>query len=179
MRIEIEAKLKVDSFDSVKKSLKKLSALFEAEQRQTDFYFDDLNSAFSKSDSCLRLRQQKDKRVEKFFLTYKGPKQKSNFKKRAEIEIEVNDFEAAEKFLSALGYKKAIVVEKKRQLWRLGACIVSLDTVLDLGSFVEIEGPDDKRITEVQKQLGLEELGHIKSSYADLLAEKLRSQTER
>ena len=179
MNIEIEAKLKVDSLESVKESLERLGASFVAEQLQKDFYFDDSNSAFTKSDSCLRLRWQKNECGESFFLTYKGPKQKSDFKKRVEIEIEVDDFKAAEKFLSALGYKKAIVVEKKRQLWRLGGCLVSLDNVSDLGRFVEIEGPDDKKITKVQKRLGLENCRHIKNSYADLLAEKLHLQTER
>ena len=175
MNIEIEAKLKVDSLETVKEKLEKLGACFVEEQNQKDYYFDDLNSTFAKIDSCLRIRQQRDNDGEKIFLTYKGPKQKDNFKKRAEIEIEVNDFEAAQKLFLALGYKESIVVEKRRQLWRLGDCLVALDDVLELGSFVEIEGADDKKIAEVQKRLGLENLQHINSSYADLLAEKLHS----
>jgi adenylate cyclase, class 2 len=174
MYIEIEAKLKVDSLESVKERLEKLGASFEAEQQQRDFYFDDLNSAFAKSDSCLRIRQQRDNGGERIFLAYKGPKHKSNFKKRAEIEIEVSNLEKTQKLLSALGYKESIVVEKKRNLWRLGDCLVALDDVSDLGSFVEIEGSNDKKIAEVQKRLGLENLQHISKSYAELLAEKLR-----
>ena len=174
MNIEIEAKLKVDSLESVAEKLRQLGAEFVSEQLQKDYYFDDLNSAFAKSDSCLRVRQQRDNGGEKIFLAYKGPKHKSNFKKRAEIEIEVSDFEKTQKLLSALGYKESIVVEKKRNLWRFGDCLVALDDVSDLGSFVEIEGSNDKKIAEVQKRLGLENLQHISKSYAELLAEKLR-----
>lgn len=174
MNIEIEAKLKVDSLESVAEKLRQSGAEFVSEQLQKDYYFDDLNSAFAKSDSCLRIRQQRDSVGERIFLAYKGPKHKSNFKKRAEIEIEVSDFEKTQKLLSALGYKESIVVEKKRNLWRLGDCLVALDDASDLGSFVEIEGSDDEKIAEVQKRLGLENLQHISKSYAELLAEKLR-----
>ena len=175
MYIEIEAKLKVDSLNETAEKLAELGASFMTEQNQKDYYFDDLQSTFAGTDSCLRIRQQKDNGGEKIFLTYKGPKQKDNFKKRAEIEIEVNDFETAQKLLLALRYKESIVVEKRRQLWRFGDCLVVLDDVSDLGGFVEIEGPDDKKIAEVQKRLGLENLQHISRSYADLLAENLHS----
>ena len=174
MYIEIEAKLKVDSLESVAEKLRRSGAEFISEQLQKDYYYDDLNSKFVKSDSCLRIRQQRDNGGERIFLAYKGPKHKSNFKKRAEIEIEVSDIEKTHKLLSALGYKESIVVEKKRNLWRLRDCFVALDDVSDLGSFVEIEGSDDKKIAEVQKRLGLENLQHISKSYAELLAEKLR-----
>ncbi len=174
MYIEIEAKLKVDSLESVAEKLRRSAADFISEQLQKDYYFDDSNSAFAKSDSCLRIRQQRDSSGEKVFLAYKGPKHKSNFKKRAEIEIEVSNLEKTQKLLSALGYKESIVVEKKRNLWRFGDCLVAIDDVSDLGSFVEIEGSDDKKIAEVQKRLGLENLQHISRSYAELLAEKLR-----
>jgi adenylate cyclase class 2 len=179
MHIEIEAKLKVESHRNVAEKLRRCGAEFVADLRETDFYFDDSKSTFVKRDSCLRLRRQSGKSGEKFFLTFKGPKQKSNFKKRAELEIEVGDFNVTQKLLLVLGYKKAIVVEKKRQLWRLGGCLVLLDSVKNLGSFVEIEGPNNRKIAKVQKRLELENLKHIKNSYADLLAKKRLLKIER
>jgi hypothetical protein len=39
---------------------------------------------------------------------------------------------------------------------------------------VEIEGPDEKSINDVQKSLGLEKLQNISESYASLIADKIR-----
>jgi adenylate cyclase class 2 len=171
MFIEIEAKLKVDSLREVEKKLQQLGARFKAEQSQSDIHFDDSNTTLANSDRCLRLRRQVVGDKTRYFLTYKGAKEKSNFKKRQEIEIEVSDTDAMQKLLSALGYKQRLCVEKKRCLWRLGECEVALDRLEGLGSFVEIEGPGDNQIAEVQESLGLAELPHITKSYAAMIME--------
>jgi len=174
MCTEIEAKLKVESHNEIVKKLTRLGAEFLAEQLQTDYYFDDANRTFTKSDRCLRLRRQVTGGTEKIFLTYKGPREKAEFKKRQEIEIEVGDSDSAEKLLSALAYEKVLAFEKKRRIWRLGECEVALDNLPLLGSFVEIEGPDDKKIVDVQRSLGLADLPHITESYALLVEKKLQ-----
>ncbi|MHC4326327.1 MAG: CYTH domain-containing protein, partial [Planctomycetota bacterium] len=72
----------------------------------------------------------------------------------------------------ALGYEKVLVVEKKRRLWRLGRCAVALDRLELLGDFVEIEGPNNEDIADVQHKLGLTDLPHIEKSYAQLTKEE-------
>jgi adenylate cyclase class 2 len=173
MCTEIETKLKVDSLEQIAEKLTAIDADFFQEQMQTDCYFDDANTTLTKTDRCLRLRRQRTGEEERLFLTYKGAKEKDEFKKRQEIEIEVTDADSVEKLLSAIGYSKALVVEKKRRIWRLGHCSVALDELPSLGSFVEIEGPDGQRITDVQKKLGLAHLSHIPKSYASLMAEQM------
>ena len=74
-----------------------------------------------------------------------------------------------------INYEKKMSIEKKRRLWRLGDCEVALDELLLLGCFVEIEGPDERTIADVQKTLGLSLLPHIQKSYAALMRKK-RSQ---
>jgi len=172
MRTEIEAKLKVDSLQEVTTKLVELGAKFLEEQLQEDSYFDDANRNLTETDRCLRLRRQSADDKEKVFLTYKGAKERDEFKKRQEIEIEVGDGNSAEKLLLLLGYNKALVFEKKRRIWRFGECEVALDELPLLGSFVEIEGRDDKRIADVQKDLGLADLPHTRESYASLVAKK-------
>ena len=174
MDTEIEAKLKVDSLEEIARRLKSLAAEFLEEQSQKDCYFDDADRTLTKADRCLRLRRQMVGRSEKFFLTYKGAKEKSNFKKRREIETEVRDADSATSLLSALGYEKALAFEKKRRIWRLNECEVALDELPLLGGFVEIEGPDAEKIADAQRNLGLADLPHIPESYAFLVAEKLR-----
>jgi len=172
MPTEIEAKLKVDSLQEIERKLAELGAEFLEEQLQTDYHFDDADSQLTKTDRCLRLRRQMVANNESFFLTYKGAGEKSNFKKRQEIEIEIRDADSARKLLSALGYEQVLVVEKKRQLWRLGDCEIALDQLPLLGDFVEIEGPDDEKIADAQRSLGLADLPHITESYASLVAKK-------
>ena len=173
MCTEIEAKLKVDSLQEIKSKLAELGAEFLQELSQIDYYFDEVDRPLTKSDKCLRLRRQQTGDSEIFFLTYKGAGEKGNFKKRQEIEIEIKDADATEKILSALGYKKVLVFEKKRCIWQLNDCVIALDELPLLGNFVEIEGPNDRRIAEVQKDLGLSDLLHIPESYATLMEKKL------
>ncbi len=178
MFTEIEAKLKVDSLEDIEGRLEQLSAEFVAEQFQSDIHFDDAGATLKNADRCLRLRRQVVGGSTRFFLTYKGAKEKSNFKKRQEIEIEIKDDDSMTKLLSALGYERTLSVEKKRRLWRFCECEVALDQLPLLDNFVEIEGPDDKKISHVQKSLGLEDFKHIAKSYASMVEEKLRQLKE-
>ena len=173
MASEIEAKLKVNSHDEVIERLEALGGRFAGEQSQSDYYYDNAGRSMTRSDKCLRLRIQVTAGQEKAFLTYKGAREQNRFKKRREIEIEISDCDSARELLLILGYEKVITVEKTRRLWALGGCQVALDDLPMLGCFVEIEGPDEKQIAEVQESLGLTQLPHIKESYASLTDEKI------
>jgi adenylate cyclase class 2 len=174
MYIEIEAKLKVDSFKGIEKRLKALGAEFLRKRLHTDAYFDDGKSSLRKSDSALRIRRQLIGRTEQVVITFKGPRQEGRFKQRQEIQFEVSDARLAEMFLAAIGYKKTLVFQKKREAWHYGGCEVALDELPFLGRFVEIEGPGARKIAAVQKKLGLEDLPHIHQSYAVLMQKQLR-----
>jgi len=174
MHIEIEAKIKVDSLKEIAEKLDSLGAEFRQEQLQRDTYFDDASAALKKGDRCLRLRRFLAGKSERFFLTYKGAKEKNQFKKRQEIEIEIKDGNSVEELLLLLGYNKAIVFEKKRRIWQFGGCEVALDELPLLGTFVEIEGPDEQKIADVRRKLGLSDLPLVSESYASLMEEKLR-----
>jgi adenylate cyclase class 2 len=175
MDVEIEAKLKVDSLDAVEAKLRGLGAEFVAEQRQTDQQFDDADGTMATTDQCVRLRRLEVGDSTRHILTYKGPQQESEVKKRREIEVEVEDDRAMGKILGALGYEPKLVVEKTRSVWRLGGCEVGLDRLDLLGDFVEIEGPDNQQIAAVQESLGLLHLPHITRSYACMIYEKLQA----
>jgi adenylate cyclase class 2 len=174
MYIEIEAKLKVDSLAKVSRKLKESKAEFLGKFLQTDTYYDDDKETMRKSDSALRIRRQTVASKKQVIVTLKGPKKKGRFKQRQEIQFEVSDGDLAEMFLAYIGYEKSLAVLKLRKLWRLGGCEVALDKLPLLGSFVEIEGPSEKKISVVQKKLGLAGLPHIPKSYAVLMERKLR-----
>jgi len=173
MATETEAKLKVDSHEEIITRLGEAGARFLGEQLHTDIYFDDAQRSLTKADKCLRVRISVVGGKERFYLTYKGPKQIDDYKKREEIETEVKDADALQELLAVLGYEKALSFEKKRLLWRLGQCGVSLDQVPALGMFVEVEGPNGAAIADAQDKLGLGGQAHIQHSYATLIADKL------
>jgi len=75
--------------------------------------------------------------------------------------------------LTALGYEKALVFGKRRQVWRLADCEVCLDELPLLGSFVEIEAPGEQQITDILEKMELAHLGHANESYAQLMRAKL------
>ena len=160
MYIEIEAKLKVDSFKGIEKRLKALDAEFLRERLHTDAYFDDAKLSLRKADSALRLRHQLIGQRDQVVITFKGPRREGRFKQRQEIQFEVSDARLAEMFFGAIGYKKTIVYQKKRRAWHYGDCEIALDELPLLGKFVEIEGPGERKIAAVQKKLGLEDLPH-------------------
>lgn len=174
MHIEIEAKLKVDSLAKVVRRLKTLGAKLECDSVHTDSYFDDAKKSLKKTDSALRIRRRRIGRRVQTVITFKGPKQKGRFKRRIEIQFGVGDAKLAEMLLTAIGYKKVLVFQKRRRVWRLDGCEVALDKLPLLGSFIEIEGPNEKAIARVQEKLELSHLHHIVQSYASLMKRKLR-----
>ena len=173
MHEEIEAKLKVDSLAEVERRLHDCSATFLCETTQMDAYFDTAERGLTRSDECLRLRSEKIGRRERLVLAYKGPKQQDDYKKRAEIEVDVRDAGATELLLGALGYRKALAFNKRRRLWRLRDCEVALDELPLVGTFVEIEGPDSSAIARVQEILDLSHIPHTIESYASLIDQAL------
>jgi adenylate cyclase class 2 len=176
MDIEIEAKLKVESLAEVEARISKLGGKLQQKVLQRDYYFDHSAEALLKSDRCLRLRRQSTGDNEEVILTYKGPKEKTRLKKRQEINLVVKDTNSAEKMVEALGYERRLSLEKKREIWQLDGCLICLDELPLLGKFVEIEGPDENKITQLQEKIGLGNLSHIPKSYASLMRKQLKDQ---
>lgn len=173
MHAEIEAKLKVDSLEAVERRLAECGGSFRRETIQTDRYYDTADRAMTRTDRALRLRADTGGGRQRCVLAYKGPKEPDDYKKRAEVEFEVSDADAAESLLTALGYHKALAFNKRRRLWELQGCEVALDELPLLGTFVEIEGPDSGTIARVQTMLGLRDVPHVMASYAYLIDERL------
>jgi adenylate cyclase class 2 len=173
VKLEIEAKVKVENLESVAQKLAQAGACFKHELLQKDSYFIDADRTVVKPGCGLRLRKQKTNENEKVLLTYKGPKKKTKFKTRQEIEFEISEPDKAELLLAALGCYKKLMFEKKRSLWQLEQCLICLDELPLLGCFVEVEGPDEAAVEDVLKRIGLSDHEHINSGYANLMRTRL------
>ena len=78
-----------------------------------------------------------------------------------------------EEILQAIGMRDALVVQKRRASYKLGACLVELDDVTHLGRFIEIEGPSENAVLAAGEKLNLTG-PPITLGYAEMLARKRR-----
>ena len=98
---------------------------------------------------ALRLRRVNDYAI----LTFKRRfPTKSPIKHQEENETGVVDADAMNAILHSLGYKPALVYEKRRVRWNVGKAKVVIDE-LPFGLFMEIEAAE-KEIARVEKKIG-------------------------
>ncbi len=112
--------------------------------------FDTPAGELERSGCVLRLRRDQEVR-----LTYKDAgRLEEGALSRRELEFTVGEFDAAQQFLEALGYKVIFIYEKYRTTYELGDARIMLDE-LPFGDFVEIEG-EFETLKPVAAQLGLD-----------------------
>lgn len=161
---ELEVKYYISDLTALERRLLSLGAsLVQPRVRETNLRFDTPQGSLAQGFQVLRLRQDTEAR-----LTYKGPAEdQGGARLRTEIEFTVGDFEAARRFLEALGYAVSMTYEKYRATYDLDGVHVTLDE-LPYGSFAELEGPDPERIQSVNGRLGLDWERRAPESYTAL-----------
>ena len=170
MDLEIEAKIKVDSHDAVRARLKELGAAYLGKARETNRILD-RKKTLRKAGCGLRVRHIEvlDGDPGSSSITFKGSVQPSDLKVRSEINVSVDDAEAAARIFEALGFEPFITFEKIRESWQLGDCRIELDEVPLLGTFVEIEGPSELAVEKIKSDLGFTSNEVITQSYIHML----------
>jgi len=161
---EIEAKFYVRDLAALEARLMALGAICSVPRGfEYNLRFDNQAKTLQRAHKVLRLRKFEDVR-----LTFKGPGERiGGALARTEIELVVNDFDTAQKFLEGLGYHVAGVYEKYRAMYELGTAMITLDE-LPYGKFVEIEGEGPGQIRELAETLGLRPEAAIPASYQGL-----------
>lgn len=130
---------------------------------EMNWRFDRPDRALTLAHQVLRLRQD-----EKVRLTYKGPAREDQpVSMRDEIEFEVNDLEAARRFLLALGYEVSIRYEKFRTTYKLEGAEIAIDE-MPFGSFTEIEAGEMDLIRVLSDKLMLKWESRILESYLSI-----------
>lgn len=167
MALEVEQKFRVSDHDAVRRKIVELGAGAAGAVSQCDTYFAHPSREFVQTGEVMRVRST-DKGA---FLTYKGAKLDQVVKTRREIELPIGDTSLEFKeLLEALGFTPITEVRKRRERFHLihgkVAIEIALDTVDEVGSFVEVEAiaqHDDlnqakEAVVQVAEQLGLSEL---------------------
>ena len=173
--LEIELKVRVPSLDPVRRQLAGHNARFVGRIHEHDVYYNAPHRNFGVTDEAVRVRYTNNHAI----VTYKGAKiAASGLKAREELNTAVESGEAFEAILDRLGFTRTAEVNKWRENYQLDTASVSLDSVDELGTFVEIEvlaERDDNaaaaQIERISKEIGVE--GEpILASYLELLLAK-------
>jgi adenylate cyclase class 2 len=176
---EVEVKYRVTDHTNVRDKLRELNAKFLEHTEETDVYFNSPVRDFAKTDEALRVRVYGDGTV---VVTYKGPRIGNVGKTREEINVATNDLDNTLEMLKRLGFREVARIVKRRDIYNYENFTVYLDTVEDLGNFVEVEtmvndkGLIDKAAEEVLRfgdKLGLSRDWVERRTYLELMLEKL------
>jgi adenylate cyclase class 2 len=150
MPIEVEKKYRLTAKqrEEVRSRLSEIGAKREGEEFEVNTLY--TGDAIELGRAVLRLRRIDEHAI----LTYKERiGTRTDIKEQLELETKVDNPEAIEYILEALGYYPALVYEKRRETWRLGETEIVVDE-LPFGLFMEIEG-EEKNISEIEKRLAI------------------------
>lgn len=168
--INIEIKARSNNQEQIREILKSRNADFKGIDHQIDTYF-------KVSLGRLKLRQGK---IENHLIYYQrenkqGPKQ-------SDVVLFKSDPKSSLKEILTKALGILVVVDKKREIYFIDNVKFHIDTVEDLGTFVEIEAIDSdgtigkaKLLKQCQFYLDLFEVSQkdlISVSYSDLLLEQ-------
>jgi adenylate cyclase, class 2 len=126
-----------------------------AKRKRTDFEVNTLytGETLDVGHCVLRLRRIGNRGI----LTYKQRfPSRSDIKHQREDETRIDNPDAMEAILDALGFRPAAVYEKRRETWALGKTEIVIDE-LPFGLFMEIEGTEQD-IREVESKLAIKRL---------------------
>ncbi|SEQ34268.1 class IV adenylate cyclase [Natrinema salaciae] len=177
---EVEVKVPAD-LAAVRDRLAALEATPRGAVVQIDTYYDAPHREFAETDEALRIRSERSEAgSDETRVTYKGPLVDDESKTREEVETAVGDRGAMDSILTNLGFEPAATVRKDRERFALEGYAVTLDSVEDVGEYVEVETEvaaepalESARegAYEVLEQLGLDPDDQLRTSYLGLLLE--------
>lgn len=167
-------KARIEDLASIGSQLLQLGASFQHIIQQSDIYFQHPIRNFAQTDEALRIRITDNGS----YLTYKGPKIDAISKTREELEFEVEDPLKFIELLKKIGLHPLMKVVKSRRSYLLNDISISLDTIEELGTFIELElDVQDKsqlpmarkRLFAILKQLRISPDKFERRSYLELL----------
>jgi adenylate cyclase, class 2 len=144
-RIEIEAKFPLKNMEYTINRLKEVGIQTEKNKFQKDIYFTPAHENFIEKipiSEWLRVRDDGEEQT----INYKNWSNLTGNNKITckEIEVGIDDYNGMLEILKMLDFKEIIVVEKTRNSFEYNDIIFSIDTIKDLGNFIELEFKTNK-----------------------------------
>lgn len=172
---ELEIKIRIESDDHFKRLLDLCTVLYgppKSHVLQRDEYYDSSDNQLRNQDLVLRIRTIGNERM----IALKSPRVQlpSGMSKRIELEFSSTDGSKVEEQLKQQGLKAYQIQEKERWTFVHDDSEILLDRLPFIGSFVEIEGPDEKTIQEIVKSLSLTSHEVVLKNYGELMRSKFK-----
>ena len=145
--IEYEVRVLEIEVEKIKQKLNELGANLVEDVFQRRYVYD-FNP--KKQNKWIRLRTNGIKTT----LTIKSI-ESSSIDGTKELEIEVNDFDAANEILSELGYNPKGFQENKRIRYNLNGVEIDIDTWPLIPTYLEIEGKSEKEVFDTLELLNI------------------------
>jgi predicted adenylyl cyclase CyaB len=159
--MEYEAKFQLPHLAEIRKRILALGGrLLQERMLERNLRFDDRQGSLTASHQVIRLRQDRE-----VTMTYK--RGVGGIESRIEIELRVDDFETARKFLESLGYAVMHEYEKYRETFALNSNKIMLDE-LPFGCYVEIEADSLEAVRKQAVELGFTWDQRVRTTYLDL-----------
>jgi adenylate cyclase, class 2 len=162
---EVEIKFRIAGLEALTSRLRQAGfRLVTPRTHELNTLYDQPGGRLRRRGALLRLRQYGSQ----WTLTYKdrGNSSAGRHKSRREIETRVENGEAADRIIQALGFKPSFQYEKFRSEWSDASGHVVLDET-PIGNYGEIEGPP-KWIDSTARLLQIPRGEYITLSYAEL-----------
>lgn len=179
---EVEKKYRLNGLDKkvFLQRLQKLNARFINNKKEIDTYFSVAGRDSLTTKECLRVRET-DTYTE---ITYKPPTEShrvaQGYFAKKETNVLVQNGKEAIAILELMGNDILVVVDKDREYYAIDGCIVALDSIKNVGLFVEIEIEIDnereglKKINSLAQSLSLDESMVEISPYRDIVIDNNR-----
>lgn len=179
--IEVEIKARIADEEEMRQKLEEQKAIKLNTVKQIDrIYIKKEVKGFqvSKGDPVIRIRKENDR----VFFTLK--KKSKDTMSNVELETVIDKENIWNQILLEMGYKEVVCVKKQRTIYVIEDFKVCIDTVEDLGNFIEIELIVEqeeqelearKKIEEFFSILKIEEKDIVKEKYDTLVYEKRKN----
>jgi adenylate cyclase class 2 len=184
---EVEIKLPLPDKDAMRKAIADIGGTLLNSETHSDIYYDHPCRSFSITDESIRIRHRtrtegpplSESGQTPVEITYKGPKIDNTTKTRLEYtaNIDENELNAMTQILLRTGFKHVATVVKHRTFFDIDGITANIDTVTDVGDYIEFElisdGKDEMkkardRILKLANTLGLDEKNTIRESYLEI-----------
>lgn len=188
---EVEVKIPLESSEPLRVALLDIGGRKLNTETQTDTYYDHPCRAFQDTDEAVRVRSRQPHSdvhqrapngdYPQYEMTYKGPKVDPLSKTRVELSVGVDSMSSIDSILDHLSFKKVAEVVKKRTFYDVNGITVSIDDVVDVGLFLELERVvhDEKEIEgareaifDIVRKLSLDPASSTRTSYLEIYLEK-------
>ncbi len=171
-RFEVESKFAVKTLGPVRSRLERIGATpFVLGNIETDVFLDLADDPLAKAGRTHVLRKMLPSG--RVLWIVKGPRTDEC------VAMDLSSRSKAETMLNSLGFEERGRLTKRRDIYFVHACHVTLDEVDELGTFVEVAGMTDdevsltalrENVADIVAQIGLSDHEPIRSSYIKMLA---------